>query len=618
MKKIVLVLLMFVLITPVMANPFSDVPKSHWAYNAVEKLVNKGILTGFSDGVFKGDKVLTRYELAMIMARFYANADTKNIASSDMAVVEKLTAEFADELILLGIRVNALGNQISMIKNDVSVINNDLLNGKVTDNGKIRFRGELEMRMESNTYKKSSTSGIYSPGQIAAAGIAPASADNFNGIIGNRTTANQTNENAVNFRTKIRLFMDAKIDEKVMFHGELRNRLANANYDIWGSAAHSADDEWATDVYEAYVLIQDLFGWADIVQIGRRYIGLKRNLALRINDKHEGDYGSDGITIIKKLSDVTKLTLSGSRVGTDEEAGLNFLTSIVEFNLKCGTTIKAAYASRNDSFIFDPANAGHYGDVGGWGANLAATYAANANYALNHDNPTKVHYYGIEIEGNIIKDLKYYGQIIVMDHKDTVLDANDTANWTDTVDEQNAFLLGLEWQANKKLNVKFEYRHFDEYYRPIVSTPRLYGAVWGYNYDGMGDYEYDNLGYTSDFKDTFIAVDYQLSTKTNVIATYELINDTKNITGLNRKDDDMDVWTLGFGYKYRKNVSMALYWKQFNVEDISAGATGSQLPTYFVDANANGVYDMGVDYLNLHDPAQEDHQQLRCELKVTF
>jgi len=58
------------------------------------------------------------------MARFYANADTKNVASSDMAVVEKLTAEFADELILLGIRVNALGNQISMIKNDVSIINN--------------------------------------------------------------------------------------------------------------------------------------------------------------------------------------------------------------------------------------------------------------------------------------------------------------------------------------------------------------------------------------------------------------------------------------------------------------------------------------------------------------
>ena len=51
------------------ANPFSDVPASHWAYDAVNSMAEKGIVQGFPDGTFKGKQNVTRYQLAMITAK---------------------------------------------------------------------------------------------------------------------------------------------------------------------------------------------------------------------------------------------------------------------------------------------------------------------------------------------------------------------------------------------------------------------------------------------------------------------------------------------------------------------------------------------------------------------
>ena len=55
------------------ANPFSDVPMNHWAYDAVEQLSAKGILEGYPNGTFKGNKSMTRYEIATMVARMMAN-----------------------------------------------------------------------------------------------------------------------------------------------------------------------------------------------------------------------------------------------------------------------------------------------------------------------------------------------------------------------------------------------------------------------------------------------------------------------------------------------------------------------------------------------------------------
>ena len=44
------------------ANPFSDVPAGHWAYDAVNKLAAAGVVDGYPDGTYGGDKLMTRRE----------------------------------------------------------------------------------------------------------------------------------------------------------------------------------------------------------------------------------------------------------------------------------------------------------------------------------------------------------------------------------------------------------------------------------------------------------------------------------------------------------------------------------------------------------------------------
>jgi len=51
------------------AQPFSDVPRDHWAYNAIERLSQQGVLEGYPDGTFKGKRTMTRYEFAVAIAR---------------------------------------------------------------------------------------------------------------------------------------------------------------------------------------------------------------------------------------------------------------------------------------------------------------------------------------------------------------------------------------------------------------------------------------------------------------------------------------------------------------------------------------------------------------------
>ena len=94
------------------ANPFSDVPADHWAYDAVVKLAADGVIEGYGDGAFKGNRNITRYEMAQMVAKAMA----KNTAGADKAIVDKLAAEFAEELNNLGVRVSNLERNADMLK----------------------------------------------------------------------------------------------------------------------------------------------------------------------------------------------------------------------------------------------------------------------------------------------------------------------------------------------------------------------------------------------------------------------------------------------------------------------------------------------------------------------
>lgn len=107
MKKLTLVLvLVLAFALPVLANPFVDVPLNHWAYDSVQSLAAKGVIVGYPDGTFGGGKSLTRYEFAEATAKALAYVEGMDFASAeDVAILEKLAIEFADELASLGVTV---------------------------------------------------------------------------------------------------------------------------------------------------------------------------------------------------------------------------------------------------------------------------------------------------------------------------------------------------------------------------------------------------------------------------------------------------------------------------------------------------------------------------------
>lgn len=91
-------------------NAFSDVTPDDWSYKAVSQLADEGVIDGYPDGTFKGNKNITRYEMGQIVARLMAKEDT--LTADQKATLDKLSTDYADELDNLGVRVDKLENQV--------------------------------------------------------------------------------------------------------------------------------------------------------------------------------------------------------------------------------------------------------------------------------------------------------------------------------------------------------------------------------------------------------------------------------------------------------------------------------------------------------------------------
>jgi len=112
---------------------FPDVSKDHWAYSYVKSLADRGLLEGYPDGEFKGDRTMTRYEFAAIIYRALQNGAP---IDSDMA---KAIGEFDPE--------------INRIK-DLDRTRVDRISGKDNDRHKVeRVRVNNESNKEKGDYR---------------------------------------------------------------------------------------------------------------------------------------------------------------------------------------------------------------------------------------------------------------------------------------------------------------------------------------------------------------------------------------------------------------------------------------------------------------------------------
>ncbi|WP_371372152.1 S-layer homology domain-containing protein [Sporomusa aerivorans] len=142
---------------PAFANPFTDVPAKHWAYDAVNKLAKAGVISGYGDGTFKGDKTVSRYEMASMVA----SAMQKNLNNDQKEIVDQLSKEFATELTEMGIKVEAIDKKVDnlvKISGDARLryagIEN---NGDDTDfRARVSFDGKINDNMKFNARLSSS------------------------------------------------------------------------------------------------------------------------------------------------------------------------------------------------------------------------------------------------------------------------------------------------------------------------------------------------------------------------------------------------------------------------------------------------------------------------------
>jgi len=141
--------LLLLCLVPAMAGAqgtaFQDLPRDHWAYKDVDFLIKSGYMDGYPDGTFKGRKVITRYDMALVLARILRQIEGKKASENEAteterAALSRLTKEFKDELGLLGVRVDGLERRMNDAEAKMASLEDAL--PKVRVSGFIRGRGQ--------------------------------------------------------------------------------------------------------------------------------------------------------------------------------------------------------------------------------------------------------------------------------------------------------------------------------------------------------------------------------------------------------------------------------------------------------------------------------------------
>lgn len=89
---------------------FTDVPRDHWAYDDLEYLAARGIITGLPGGRYDGDGALDRYSAAALIARAiqYMQNNPASVTPEDLDVLKALIFGLTDDLSTLRAEVGAL------------------------------------------------------------------------------------------------------------------------------------------------------------------------------------------------------------------------------------------------------------------------------------------------------------------------------------------------------------------------------------------------------------------------------------------------------------------------------------------------------------------------------
>jgi hypothetical protein len=117
-------------------NPFRDVPPNHWAYQAVQTLSSEGLIKGYPNGTFRGNRPITRYEMAEVINRAVNTVEQKiaagnYVSRSDLDTLRRLVDEFGNELRSVQGQVATLNRRVDSMQRELAADTQQLRQAKV-------------------------------------------------------------------------------------------------------------------------------------------------------------------------------------------------------------------------------------------------------------------------------------------------------------------------------------------------------------------------------------------------------------------------------------------------------------------------------------------------------
>jgi len=296
------------------SSSFNDVPAKHWAYAAVTDLAKAGIIEGYGDGTFRGDRQVSRYELAIMVQKAMTKYDKAN--AKQQAEIDLLSAEFATELNKMDARVTKLEKNASTTK----------------------VHGELRTRYE---WSKAGISGA-----LKGAGLAPAQGQ---------------------FRIRARLLVDGQIADGVMYHANYESEnFTGIDTGFPGSKANLTDNK--ADLVVGFVDAKTGFGYA---HVGRMGMGLGYGLltgspkwdGIRVGGGKDVKWmigtakrngGENGIEANGNTWDfgqigtnIGKVNVFAAYLGEVDKTNYNSMAAGLSFKAGSGVKISGEYANNN-------------------------------------------------------------------------------------------------------------------------------------------------------------------------------------------------------------------------------------------------------------------------------
>ena len=488
------------------AGPFSDVPKSHWAYEAVQSLAVKGLLEGYADGKFKGTKAMTRYEMALMVARLI----DKKFGGADFDTLQKLTVEFADELALLGVKVQALEEEVKVVRNDVDALKSDVDMLKKGGLGKIKLTIEDRIRFEDNKYKSLNV------------GVAD---------LGNSRFVNR-------LRMNIKANIDDNVSAFISLQDSTRHGIGVQNNPTNGLNNTTSFDT-NRDLYLGYIDIKNFGGEVvDNARIGR--------MTLTIGKAFIFDNEVDGL-MLKKHYRGTHFSLGG-------------------FDTRGALPVPGAAASANDGLdakLFTVDHSWKNVSAGLYYMTRSNTYAAVSGTGISY---SAMNVAGLTLDGKIGKSVVAfleYADMSPAKNKDLYTATPVVAKW-----KGKGFKFGGEWTVNPTWDLTLMYQDREKDFTVLSLNDDYTDSV----YAGNGPYVMSctrNGGapaiadsYNNSQIASFI-IGYKATDKLNLDLWYEDMKgkDKLNAAGTLTGNFDQSTVQLASVYQYRENTAFKLRYR---------------------------------------------------------